>query len=143
MSLISVAVPVPFLDLLTYNVPEGFPVPPVGARVRVPLGSRVVTGVVTSDDATLNAKTEARDVVEVLEREPFLPRGIVDLCAWVADYYMAGIGDAIGVALPPGARKRTSSFRTKRVVSATAHGIARLSAGSDAKGPGKLTSGQL
>ena len=35
MRLISVAVPVPFLDLLTYNVPPSIELPPVGARVRV------------------------------------------------------------------------------------------------------------
>ena len=46
--LVSVAVPVPFLNLLTYRVPSSIKVPPVGARVRVPLGSRTVTGCVVS-----------------------------------------------------------------------------------------------
>ena len=42
MRLISVAVPVPYLDALTYNVPDHITaLPPVGARVRVPVGSRV------------------------------------------------------------------------------------------------------
>jgi primosomal protein N' (replication factor Y) (superfamily II helicase) len=44
--LISVAVPVPSLDLLTYAVPDGVPTPCVGARVVVPLGTRLVTGIV-------------------------------------------------------------------------------------------------
>ena len=44
--LISVAVPVPNLDLLTYSVPDGAAMPCVGARVVVPLGTRVVTGIV-------------------------------------------------------------------------------------------------
>jgi primosomal protein N' (replication factor Y) len=137
MPLVAVAVPVPFLDLLAYNVPESFAPPPVGARVRVPVGPRVVTGVVAAHGATLDAGMELKDVVEVLDREPFLPAFIVDLCVWVADYYMAGIGDAIGVALPPGARNRASAFKTRRVVSATVHGLeiarqgAGLKAGSD------------
>ncbi len=122
-SLVAVAVPIPFLDLLTYSVPASSPLPPIGARVRVPVGSRVVTGVIAAHDATLDAGTEPKDVVEVLDREPFLPPFIVELCAWVAEYYMAGIGDAIGVALPPGARTRVSGFKTQRVVSATAHGL--------------------
>jgi primosomal protein N' (replication factor Y) len=42
--LISVAVPVPFLDVLTYRVPGDLDIPPVGARVLVPLGLRQVTG---------------------------------------------------------------------------------------------------
>ena len=40
--LISVAVPVPFLDLLTYSVPSHLTMPAVGARVRVPVGTRAV-----------------------------------------------------------------------------------------------------
>ena len=123
MSLISVAVPVPFLDSLTYNVPNHVTVPPVGARVRVPLGTRIVTGCVAGHDAAIEPETEPKDVVEVLDGEPFLPAAIVDLCRWVADYYMAGIGDAIAVAMPPGARERASGFKTRRVVQATAHGL--------------------
>jgi len=40
----------------------------------------------------------------------------------VADYYLAGIGDAIGVAMPPGARHKASGFRTRRTATLTAHG---------------------
>ena len=45
--LVSVAVPVPSLDALTYRVPEGLNVPSPGARVLVPVGTRRLTGVVT------------------------------------------------------------------------------------------------
>src|SRR5919107_1385114 len=48
MRLIQVAVPVPQLDVLTYAVPPDFPDPAPGARVLVPLGRRVLTGVVIS-----------------------------------------------------------------------------------------------
>jgi primosomal protein N' (replication factor Y) (superfamily II helicase) len=123
VSLISVAVPVPFLDHLTYHVPDSLGLPPIGARVRVPLGTRVVTGCVVGHDPMIAADTGTKDVLDVLDREPFLPAAIVDLCRWVADYYMAGIGDAIGVAMPPGARERASGFKTRRVVQATAHGL--------------------
>jgi primosomal protein N' (replication factor Y) len=124
VSLVSVAVPVPFLDLLTYRVPNGVPVPPVGARVRVPLGSRTVTGCVLRHDPPGDqADPKIRDIMQVFDSEPFLPATVVDLCRWVAEYYMAGIGDAIGVALPPGAKQRRSSFKMRRVVSVTAHGL--------------------
>ena len=53
--LVSVAVPVPFLDVLTYQVPDGVAPPPRGARVVVPLGKRVVTGIVVDPAATLDA----------------------------------------------------------------------------------------
>ena len=126
--LIAVAVPVPFLDLLTYNVPATMLLPPVGARVRVPVGTRVVTGCVVTHDAAIDGAMEARDVVELLDSEPFLPGVIVELCRWVAEYYVSGVGDAIGVAMPPGARTRASGFKTRRVVSVTPHGLAVLAA---------------
>jgi len=122
--LVSVAVPVPFLDRLTYNVPDHLELPLVGARVRVPIGSRVVTGCVVQQSADGSDPDAVKDIVEVLDREPFLPPGVVKLCEWVAEYYLAGIGDAIAVAMPPGARAKASSFKTRQVARITAHGLA-------------------
>ena len=56
MRFVSVAVPVPFLDVLTYQVPDGMPPPQRGARVVVPLGKRAVTGIVVDPNATLNVE---------------------------------------------------------------------------------------
>ena len=85
MSLISVAVPVPFLDLLTYHVPSHLATPVVGARVRVPIGSRIVTGCVVESPASGEAPAEIKDLIEVVDVEPFLPPAVVELCRWVAD----------------------------------------------------------
>jgi primosomal protein N' (replication factor Y) len=89
----------------------------------VPVGSRTLTGCVVQHDGDPPAPDALKDVVEVLDREPFLPPGVVDLCAWVADYYMAGIGDAIAAAMPPGAQQKASSFKTRRIATLTAHGL--------------------
>ena len=83
--MIAVAVPVPFLDLLTYSVPPGIELPPVGARVRVPIGTRAVTGVVVehqADGAAMwgppsggpaSAPAELKAILEVVDREPYVP----------------------------------------------------------------------
>jgi primosomal protein N' (replication factor Y) len=177
--LISVAVPIPFLDLLTYNVPPHLELPPVGARVRVPIGSRTVTGCVVEHDVASNLASapgdeepeaaspgdvpprpaspgagrrvkareqravpaagsvptgeavrpaEIKDVVEVIDLEPFLPSAVVGLCRWVADYYLSGIGDAIAVAMPPGAQARASGYKTRRAASITVHGLSAVAA---------------
>jgi primosomal protein N' (replication factor Y) (superfamily II helicase) len=55
MRLVQIAVPVPQLDALTYSVPDEFPDPALGARVLVPLGKRVLTGIVVSTPASLLA----------------------------------------------------------------------------------------
>jgi primosomal protein N' (replication factor Y) len=118
---ISVAVPVPFLDVLTYQVPEGMTPPARGARVAVPLGNRVVTGIVVDAKAPLNgAGTSAekiKNVNEVLDNHAFLPPAVVDLALWVAEYYACGAGDALAAAMPP-----SQEHRTQRVASLTAQG---------------------
>jgi primosomal protein N' (replication factor Y) len=138
LRLISVAVPVPFLDLLTYRVSDSVPIPAVGARVRVPLGPRTVTGIVVAlepDPASRFPDVESiKEVGQILDDDSFLPPTVVDLCRWVAEYYVAGVGDAMAAALPPGAQKRTSAFRTRRIVSLTAHGLS-VAAGYRVKEP--------
>src|SRR5512137_2782555 len=100
-SLVSVAVPVPALDLLTYRVPDGLDVPPCGARVLVPLGARRLTGIVAGFGETEGgASVAVKDLADILDTAPFLPPSIVSLAAWVADYYGCGPGDAMSAAMP-------------------------------------------
>jgi primosomal protein N' (replication factor Y) len=102
--------------------------PEIGARVRVPVGTRTVTGCVIEtgvpgpDQSGVRLQPDLKDIVEVIDHEPFLPPAIVELCRWVADYYLSGIGDAVAVALPPGAKHRASGFRTRRTAMLTSHG---------------------
>ena len=101
--LVAVAVPVPFLSALTYSVPAGMPLPHPGVRVRVPLGSRVVTGCVLADTPPERDTAEGgtRELIDCLDSEPLLPEPVLDLAAWVAEYYGCGPGDAVAAAMPP------------------------------------------
>ena len=129
-SLITVAVPVPFLDQLTYRVPDDLDPPMRGARVVVPLGNRLVTGVVTAanispeDEEAYHGK-KLKDIAEVLDDEAFLPEPILDLALWVAEYYACGTGDAMASAMPP-----QSSQKTVRVAAITVQGREALEAES-------------
>ena len=49
------------------------------------------------------ADGDVKNLIAVLDEEPFLPDAIVDLALWVSDYYMAGPGDTLAAAMPPGA----------------------------------------
>ena len=125
MRLISVAVPVPALGLLTYAVPEHAPMPPAGARVLVPLGTRQLTGLVLGEGTPVDEGIETRELLDVLDRDPFLPSDVLDLAAWVADYYLAGPGAALAAALPPHAlTARVDAFKTVRVATLTDRGEA-------------------
>ena len=79
--LVSVAVPVPALGLLTYSVPEGQSLPVAGARVVVPLGTRTITGIVIGEVPATATAFEIRDVHEVLDTGPFVPADVVTLTA--------------------------------------------------------------
>jgi primosomal protein N' (replication factor Y) len=121
--LVSVAVPVPSLDRLTYHVPAPLPTPVPGARVIVPLGARTLTGIVTAGVPERRGDVALRDVVDVLDRAPFLPPDVLELTAWVADYYLAGPGAVLAAAVPPRALgRRVDAFRTRRLVALTAEG---------------------
>ncbi len=109
---VSVGVPVPGLGRLTYRVPDHLPWPVRGARVSVPLGSRVVTGCVIEAPVLPPGSGTLKDVVEVLDQDAFLPESVVALALWVAEYYAAGPGDALLNAMPPKARKgEATAFR--------------------------------
>ena len=128
-----VAVPVPHLDPLTYDMPDGWPIPPVGARVVVPLGGRMVTGVVCAietDDASTGPLASAgvalaavKSVREILDNDAFVPPDVMALAQWASRYYLAGLGDALASALPPGARAgRVHAHRMIRTAALTVEG---------------------
>ena len=117
----------PGLDALTYRVPEHLPRPAAGARVLVPLGTRIMTGIVVDDGAAPQDEAQPgaggplKDVIDVLDPEPLLPPDVVALAAWVAEYYACGIGEAFAAAMPP--RAWVESERHARITDA---GHARL-----------------
>jgi len=107
MRLVHVAVPVPAIDALTYRVPDSLPLPKIGARVLVPLGARIMTGVVVrteekgiGSDAP-SAEADIKDVIDVLDDTAFLPADVLRLTDWVSEYYVCGAGDALAAAMPP------------------------------------------
>jgi len=140
---VSVAVPVPALDLLTYCVPAGVSMPVVGARVLVPLGTRLVTGIVVATQTDREDPHKERQahqkereasaergekglkpIKELIDCDAFVPEEVVELARWTAEYYAAGVGDAIPLLLPPMARgARVDAHKTRRVASITAGGL--------------------
>ena len=119
--LISVAVPVPALGLLTYSVPLDLPMPAVGARVIVPVGPRTMTGVVMGEVAAADTAYTIKSIGQVLDAAAFVPADVLKLTEWVSDYYLAGPGATLAAALPPhGLTSRRDRFKTRRVVSLTA-----------------------
>jgi primosomal protein N' (replication factor Y) len=90
----------------TYSIPEGLKDSVgIGQRVEVPFGRRVKTGYVVGFQSK-TAIPRIRPLNNVLDREPFLDKEMLQLTRSVADYYCAGWGEVIEAAYPAGIRKR-------------------------------------
>jgi primosomal protein N' (replication factor Y) (superfamily II helicase) len=111
MRFVRIAVPVPSLEPLTYAVPDGFAVPPPGARVLVPLGNRVLTGVAVDGEAPAASEADGvKPLIEILDEQPFLPADVLRLAVWTAEYYACGAGEAVAAAMPPRAWVESERF---------------------------------
>src|SRR5712691_1347041 len=134
---ISVALPLPIRKDFSYRVPPDMPVPPPGARVRVPFGERVLTGVVTG---AAPASEKLRSVLEVLDIEPVCPPELLAAAERVAHRFFASTGavlrSALPARLPPSGAARYQL--TEIAVGAQATGVEReildrLAAGGSAR----------
>jgi primosomal protein N' (replication factor Y) len=103
LALAEVAVALPLPGTLTYRVPESWRATlRVGARVRVPVGRRSVTGLVLELHERLPESAELREIEEVLDLEPVLDHDLLALARFVADYYLAPPGVVVKAMLPGG-----------------------------------------
>ncbi len=100
MSVARIALPVATSQLFDYWVPAGVNLVP-GAIVKVSLGRRRITGVVTElVSEALVARDKLVPIDEVVALPP-LPDDVRELCAFVAAYYQAPLGLAFALAMPP------------------------------------------
>jgi len=99
--LVSVAVPVALDRAFTYQVPDEWPRgPSAGRRVLVPFGSRVLVGVVRPEIDPIRPERLRAILADLDDERATLTEELVSLCEWVADYYLAPLGEAYRLALP-------------------------------------------
>src|SRR5262249_1957894 len=109
-NLINVAVMTVIRGPLTYGVPESIEVRP-GQRVLVPLSTRNVLGVALESVARVAPGVEVRDILRVVDPEPILSPELLTLGLWIAEYYLAPVGEVFRAMLP----LRADSNRTRWV----------------------------
>ena len=100
-----VALPVPLRSLFTYAIPEALKDSVcAGSRVVVPFRNRAMTGVVVQSPSRRpdpERVRNIREIVEALDPLPALPPKLLELGNWVANYYVAPIGEVLRAMLPP------------------------------------------
>ena len=120
-----VALAVPLDMVFTYAVPPGME-PVVGGRVLVPFRQQRLSGIVVElhdrPPQVLTAQISAsqisasqvkiKKVIEALDLSPVLNEHLLKLGKWIADYYLAPVGEVFRTMLPLSAEfKRSVAYR--------------------------------
>jgi primosomal protein N' (replication factor Y) len=104
-----VALPVPLDRVFTYAVADGQH-PQRGARVVAPFRNERLIGVVTAVGVPTPADFEVRSLDAVLDDEPLLSEQLLTLAEWMAQYYLAPLGEVLRGMLPLMAEVRRTVY---------------------------------
>ncbi|HLT24078.1 MAG TPA: primosomal protein N' [Ignavibacteria bacterium] len=97
---VNIALNVPIDKLFTYKVPEYLTDEvEIGKRVLVSFGKKTLTGLVlsTSDKTDLSY---VKNIKGFLDEERIISDELIKFCKWVAEYYIAPIGEVLFSAVP-------------------------------------------
>ncbi|OGN41983.1 MAG: primosomal protein N' [Caulobacterales bacterium RIFCSPHIGHO2_01_FULL_70_19] len=97
MKVASVLIPLPVPEAFDYEVPEGLEVAR-GDQVSVPLGPRLVRGIVSEVRETTGSNRRLKAVAGRLD-EPALPERTVDFVEWAARWTLSAPGEMAAAAL--------------------------------------------
>ncbi len=127
-NLAEIAVIAGIRNTLTYLVPDSTKIQ-AGQRVQVPLSTRRATGIVLRLGGVLPPGIQARPILRVLDSEPVLSQELLDLGLWIADYYVAPIGEVFRAMLP--LRSATRHARMAGLSEAGLKELREINAGSE------------
>ncbi len=99
---VQVILPIPVRKEFTYRLPfELNDQVSVGVRVIVPFGkSKLLTAIVSEISETAPSDYQAKYVDCVLDEYPIVTKYQLHFWKWIAEYYMASIGEVMNAALP-------------------------------------------
>ena len=100
MQITEVAIPVPLHNTFDYLCKEKVV---IGSRVKVPFGSKKVTGIVLSHKDK-SSFSKLKEVEEVIDHEALLSKEILEFLTWSANYYHYPIGEVLSNAIPKNLR---------------------------------------
>ena len=108
----NVALAVPLRTAFTYAVPEGLreSVLP-GCRVLVPFRKKSMVGIVVEMAERAPESAKIREIAKVIDAVPALTPKLIELAQWIANYYLAPLGEVFRAMLPP-----VTELRTRRQV---------------------------
>lgn len=72
-----------------------------GTNVKVPLGARLVNGVIVGPQKQLDGDYEIKSIQAINEERPPLPKLYLDWAQWLAQYYQWPVGMVLSSCFPP------------------------------------------
>jgi primosomal protein N' (replication factor Y) len=117
---VQVALPLPLFQTFTYAVEDGLANPiAVGSRVVVPLRNDREVGICVGLTDISPLKKKPKPVLESPDALPAVGGSLLELCRWMADYYIVPLGVVLRTVLPAaltGADAPTPARKTRRIV---------------------------
>jgi primosomal protein N' (replication factor Y) len=117
--LAEVALPLPLFNTFSYRVADGLANAVVpGTRLLVPFRNRKEIGICVGFTEPSDPGRQYKPILEVPDGEPAIGASMLELCRWMASYYVAPLGVVLRCALPAaltGAAAPTPSQKTRRV----------------------------
>jgi primosomal protein N' (replication factor Y) len=115
-----IALPLPLFQNFTYAVEDGLANPvEVGSRVVVPLRSGKEVGVCVGITDVSPLKRKPKAILESPDESPAVGASLLELCKWMAEYYVVPLGVVLRTVLPAaltGAEDPSPPRKTRRVV---------------------------
>ena len=92
------------LDIFTYRIPDDLQDDlQTGYRVLVPFGERWVTGIVVGFCETCDLPAHRiKTIAQILDSHPLVTPPMLELCRWMAGYYLCSLSEVLSAALPLG-----------------------------------------
>lgn len=92
------------LGTFTYRIPDDLQSDlKTGCRVLIPFGERWVTGIVVGFCETCDlAPNQIKAIAQILDPYPLITPAMLELCQWVASYYLCSLSEVLSAALPSG-----------------------------------------
>lgn len=98
----------------TYYVPTPFTETiQVGQRVEVQFGkNKLYSGIVSKTHNQAPENTKPKEILSIIDEEPILSQLQLDFWQWIAQYYLANIGDVMNAALPANLKLNSDTYIT-------------------------------
>ncbi|HOV14414.1 MAG TPA: primosomal protein N' [Spirochaetota bacterium] len=115
LDVIEVAVPLKLSSLYSYFIPKDLSHQDiVGKRVLVDFNGRKLRGYAVEKikkKFTEKQIEKTKSIIKVLDKNKVFNEKQVDFAKWIADYYFAGIGEALSIMIPKGIRVKQINDR--------------------------------